>query len=328
MVSTSRCRPYKNSSRIAFTLVELLVVIAIIGILVALLLPAVQAAREAARRTQCTNNLKQLTLAAHNYHSSYGKFPVGGRTDNQLSWLVAILPYIEQQALYDQFDFRFGAYSDCTRKLEVSLFRVEAFLCPNQNEVRSNLGGTLEICPKTSSGEHTYTTHYVGNMGPLGPIPQSLRAGGALAFQTPPQYGHAPPFTPHGGFATDGVLLEDKQVSIGEIRDGTSNTFCIGEISWDGYQKYRTWIRGSTLGAVNKPEDRTAMGSAKNVDEPINSGAPYGQFNNGAFGSEHPGGTHFSLCDGSVRFVTEGVDHAVYLSTASRHRGEIRVLQD
>ena len=108
-----------RSQRTGFTLVELLVVIAIIGILVALLLPAVQAAREAARRMQCTNNVKNLSLACHNYHDTYKTMPqnystwggafarhtIDGRSQ---SWMVAVLPFIEQQPLYDQIDFGFG----------------------------------------------------------------------------------------------------------------------------------------------------------------------------------------------------------------------------
>src|SRR6476659_4602072 len=98
-----------SSSKKAFTLVELLVVIAIIGVLVALLLPAVQAARESARRTQCTNNLKQVALALHNYGDTYkSAFPVGEYSCCWGTWLVALLPYIEQQSLYDQYKY-FGA---------------------------------------------------------------------------------------------------------------------------------------------------------------------------------------------------------------------------
>ena len=95
----------------AFTLVELLVVIAIIGILVALLLPAIQTAREAARRTQCSNNLKQMGLAAHNYHDTFNCFPPGAITDgpccgakSRINWAIALLPYMEQSTLYDDYD--------------------------------------------------------------------------------------------------------------------------------------------------------------------------------------------------------------------------------
>src|SRR4051812_46549754 len=97
-----------GKAKAGFTLVELLVVIAIIGVLVALLLPAVQAAREAARRTQCSNNLKQLSLALLNYETVHTTFPPAGIDTNQMSWTVLLLPYFEQQALYDQFNFNKG----------------------------------------------------------------------------------------------------------------------------------------------------------------------------------------------------------------------------
>src|SRR2546427_5297251 len=97
--------------RSGFTLVELLVVIAIIGVLVALLLPAVQAAREAARRMSCSNNLKQLSLALHNYESTFSSLPPAGIDTNQMSWVVMLLPYMEQQPLFDKFNFAKGAWN-------------------------------------------------------------------------------------------------------------------------------------------------------------------------------------------------------------------------
>src|SRR6478752_6950848 len=100
--------PLREHPRRAFTLVELLVVIAIIGVLVALLLPAVQAAREAARRMKCQNNLKQVSLAWHNYHDSMGSLPSGCNSTNDLNWTVFILPYIEQRGLYEKFVFTSG----------------------------------------------------------------------------------------------------------------------------------------------------------------------------------------------------------------------------
>src|ERR1700704_1333018 len=103
--------PRSLSHRRGFTLVELLVVIAIIGVLVALLLPAVQAAREAARRIKCQNNLKQIGIGLHNYHDTIGCFPPGATKSNTTSWHVHVLPFMEQKNLYDQFDFSAGAYT-------------------------------------------------------------------------------------------------------------------------------------------------------------------------------------------------------------------------
>ena len=115
-----------RGNRSGFTLVELLVVIAIIGILIALLLPAVQAAREAARRSQCANNLKQLALSLHNYSDTFKSFPPAGITTNQLSWHVFVLPFIEQTSLHDQFSFVQGTFRD-SGKQEHGLNRIAGF---------------------------------------------------------------------------------------------------------------------------------------------------------------------------------------------------------
>lgn len=290
--------------RSAFTLVELLVVIAIIGILIALLLPAVQAAREAARRSHCSNNLRQIGLALHNHASSYRAWPTGGTTRNGLSFHVDLLPFLELPSLYQQFDFSPGDYTD-KNKLLPTLSPVPVFLCPSCTQSVENLDTSdssnfNERWPHSASGVATYTTHYVGIMGPKGKNPTT----GAT-------YQIDGPTSPYGGFAAQGVLGKDRKVRLQQITDGTSHTFALGEISWNGYLRYRSWHRGSTVSG-------TAMGGCKNVNDPINTQIPYGNFNDGAFGSQHPGGTHFMLCDGSTQFVSEDVDQSILLSCASR----------
>ena len=154
-VDSSRRSQYRG-----FTLVELLVVIAIIGVLVALLLPAVQAAREAARRSQCQNNLKQLGLALHNHHDTYKKFPTFSAGNPNISWVVYLLPFMEQNNVYELFP------RDASGKLQVTTTsdvratnRIDPLLCPS---------GVVQF--STYSGEGgRYTTHNNGVLGPKGP---------------------------------------------------------------------------------------------------------------------------------------------------------------
>jgi prepilin-type N-terminal cleavage/methylation domain-containing protein len=281
-----------------FTLVELLVVIAIIGVLVALLLPAVQAAREAARRMSCTNNLKQLTLSLHNYHDTVGSFPPGGIASNQLGWPVHILPYIEQVNLYNAFNHSVNYQT--TPNKEQALVRVPAYTCPSGPEIRSDDPGADGM-----SGTTPYTIHYYGVMGPKGTNPVTntaypINTGGG-----------------HGGYSQAGLFYVNESRTFGDILDGTSNTFAFGEISWSDRRgkvtRYRAWTRG---GLVND-----WMAAAKNVANPINSDLTT-LFNENSYGSNHPGGTHFSRADGSVGFVSDNTATSVLLSLASRDGGE------
>ena len=287
-----------------FTLVELLVVITIIGILIALLLPAVQAAREAARRLQCTNNLKQIGLALANYESASGSFPPAviydqpGRRNNyndpRTSYLFALLPYLEQQALYD-------VVQPTTSSIETALFeplrktKLAVLTCPSS---------TVKKALHSYSGATEYTSHYLAVMGPKGTNPATGRP-----------YPQETADTGHGGYATGGVFLRNEVVRVADIRDGTSNTFTVGELSWEA-GIHHTWPEGLSDGWSH-----TAM--SKNVAYPLNSYA----FNRGAgavlandlsFGSMHPGGAQFALGDGSVHFVSENVTLDILKGLASR----------
>jgi len=300
--------------RAAFTLVELLVVIAIIGILVALLLPAVQSAREAARRTHCRNNLKQIGLALHLYHDSHRRLPAGAYSShtsptNQLTWLVMILPRIEQKALYDEFDFDAIGYG---ANLPLSEYRVETFLCPSARLEYSS----LRIRDPGNLEENCYTTHYRGVMGPKGDNP----AGGTYEVSMDPS-------SLHGGFALQGILGRDFQVRFADIEDGLSQTFAAGELSWDESMAYRAWSRG--IGHLSDPNGSGDFVAAccMNVEfairDPDTIYEWVGGFNDTSFGSEHPQGTHFLRCDGSVDFVDQNIDMAVYKGLASRDGGEL-----
>jgi prepilin-type N-terminal cleavage/methylation domain-containing protein/prepilin-type processing-associated H-X9-DG protein len=302
--------------RRAFTLVELLVVIAIIGVLVALLLPAVQAARESARRMSCQNNIKQCGLAIQNYHDIYLTLPTGGLgTGNQMGFHVFILPLIEQGNLYnDSTKFNFNASWTVLTSTTVTggmQAKVPAFYCPSffeQKGVHSN-----------NTSMVVYTTHYFGVMGAKGPN---------YTFQ-----GASTPSS-RGGFANNGVLYRDSKVRLAEITDGTSNTFAVGEISWypekvpgGGYAASR---RGWAQGFDGEADGSTAH-SCKNINFGINvrgyTATPVVEyFNDVSFGSLHPGGANFVYCDGSTRYIPANVDIALYKATASRGDGETTVV--
>jgi len=293
-----------NRRRRAFTLVELLVVIAIIGILVALLLPAIQAAREAARRTECNNNLKQIGLALQNYHDTYRVLPPGGfretNNGNALSWNVLVLPFMELPALYDEVVFGVQGYSAAADSIAVEM--IDGYICPSAP-------GSIQ---RHSTNSQYFTAHYYGIMGPEGTNP----AGGTYSFDSSGT---------QGGYASQGVLTRGSNVGLRDVLDGTSNTFLAGEISWvkndagDANKGYRRWTRGC---------EGDASASTKNIKYEIRSVGytAVGNFNDISFGSQHPGGCLFALCDGAVKFVSENVDMATYKATASRDGGETQVV--
>jgi prepilin-type N-terminal cleavage/methylation domain-containing protein len=287
--------------RIGFTLIELLVVIAIIAILIALLVPAVQKVREAANRTQCGNNIRQIAIGLHNYHSEFNEFPTGVKkgAGNLMSFHVYLLPYLEQKATYDALDL--NSHYDTATNLAVAVTPVPVFLCPTANQLFTQYGSG-----EWSNGNMTYTHHYYGVAGPLGNNPQS---GTPYKFLT----------TDQGNEATQGVLGMGTAVRIKNIIDGTSNTLMIGEMSWDKANYYRVWTRGT----FDDVQDRDTT-CCRNVQNAFRS-TPYDgsdNANNTSFGSEHSGGgAHFALADGSARYLMPDISLATYLSVAS-YNGE------
>jgi len=270
------------SPRKGFTLVELLVVIAIIGVLVALLLPAVQAAREAARRTECSNNLKQLGLAMHNHHDTFGQLPPGwsGATPEGApgwGWAAESLKFIEQSTLSDIIDFQQSTSASANAVARQT--SVPFFLCPTDPggaDTFDDLGVTVA------------RANYVGVFG-------------SEEIEDDPSNG-------------DGVLYHNSQTRFADITDGLSNTFMVGERS--SQLEKSTWV-----GVISGGDEAMAriVGSA---DHTPNS--PSAHFDD--FSSLHPGGTMFLLSDGSVRFIPETIDHAVYVGAATRGGGEINRL--
>ncbi|UUO05155.1 DUF1559 domain-containing protein [Blastopirellula sp. J2-11] len=274
---------------------ELLVVIAIIGVLIALLLPAVQQAREAARRTSCTNQMKQLGLALHNYHDTHGAFPYGSwGAASYMSWHVSILPFLEQKSLYDQFDVT-KAYNvspnDVLREI-----RVDAYMCPSSTQ------------EKSQAETEFYTMHYYGVMGPVGTIPGTSSV----------DYPHNAGSGSYGGFAKSGMWYHGEVRRFRDVVDGLSNTAFVAEKSWvfanGSDAKYREWTRGGRKNEFMIP--------CKNVEFPINSDV-VSRFNSISYGSNHPGGCMSMQGDGSVQFLSETIDFDHYLSMASMNGGEV-----
>jgi prepilin-type N-terminal cleavage/methylation domain-containing protein len=297
--------------RRGFTLVELLVVIAIIGVLVALLLPAVQMARESARRTECNNKIRQLAIGLHNYHDTYKWFPPGftgpGITPYpqvDLSFHVRMLEYIEQGPLYAQADWT-KHFNQPPFQVTFSNMRLDVLLCPS-GEIEDVTAGTLVPAR---------TTHYYGIMGPEGPW--SVNGNDPrLPIGTAPSYQWVT--SPQGGRAQQGILGPGTRTRLGDVRDGTSNTFLLGEISWAEANGYRPWTRGWDGGSSG------ASAACKNIQHPINQ-VPYNgsnNFNDISFGSSHPGGCNFAKADGSLSFVSQTIDMTAYRSLASRNGKE------
>lgn len=285
---------FKKIERSGFTLVELLVVIAIIGILVGLLLPAVQAAREAARRMQCSNNVKQLVLAAHNYHDAYKKFPIGhhfvgtpvGTEGRGLAygWSFALLPFIEQGNLYNQFDSRFPVHErTVTRNGILAGTPLTAFNCPSDIKPPTIDLASEAIRPAATSS-------YKGVNGAYNNYHVPGNAAGL----------------------NNGVFERDTRGNYGiqSISDGTSNTAIIGETRWGMNGSNPRGTRTYVYGAAD-PGSPWARGATEclfiNAQRAINW--PLTNAGNRTAGSFHTGGAQFGFGDGSVHFISENIDH-------------------
>jgi len=308
-----------------FTLVELLVVIAIIGVLVALLLPAVQAAREAARRSQCTNNLKQIGLAIQSYHSALGSFPPGALVEipevcqrtgdcRGIAMHVLMMPYFEQDALQETFRPFYDSDGGW----------IDWAVDEDTGEVNPLISTPVSvyICPSNSRWtDYLERKDYFGVTG--GVFSEFPRAFRGLVF-------------------SDGVMYPNSFTRIGEITDGTSNTFAVGE-SVHGHpyglgQGYLggggddsggpvPWWFGVAI-SQSDPEQFQATGRALlSTVNPINSQfqTPLEPlFNNEVpFGSDHAGGAQFVFCDGHVEFIQDSIDINAYQWLSSRAGEEV-----
>lgn len=325
--------------RRAFTLVELLVVIAIIGILVALLLPAIQSAREAARRTQCTNNLKQLGVALHNFHDTYGRFPVGQPDDdnNNYAWAAYLLPFAEQQAIYDELVAGGAALvynkGGDNRAVHTAIQQGTGPALPTLTNNTDSYNWWCQIA--NNHGDSAAKTVLDGFLCPSDVLPETDNNGyGKSNYccclgDDSPWTSASPSWSSPSGQSGQMGMFRLAQTNyyhfatrFSDITDGTSNVIAIGEVSvtanvsggdigkvfplwaggnndWAGQWRISSWARltGPACYINNRTVANTVVGLS---------------WSDFSYGSMHPGGAQFLLADGSVVFLDESIDTTTY----------------
>jgi prepilin-type N-terminal cleavage/methylation domain-containing protein/prepilin-type processing-associated H-X9-DG protein len=289
-----------------FTLVELLVVIAIIGILIGLLLPAVQSAREAGSRTQCANEIRQIGLALQNYHDAKGSFPsgytskfdsAGNDTGTGWGWAASILPYMEMQYPFSaiQFNQNIEAGANST----VRLVPIKSYICPSDQSQPKWTASTADSSGNAASPIcDVASASYIGVFG-----------------------------TSEPGVEGEGIFYRNSKIRIADITDGTSHTTMVGERSFH-------WCPSTWVGAVTKASMILPPGSPAGGAEWASAGFVLGHTSEGnggpgspgtevnGFASQHLGGANFAFGDAHVAFLPTTMDHQIYMALSTRAGSE------
>lgn len=336
------------ASRAGFTLIELLVVIAIIAVLIALLLPAVQQAREAARRSQCKNNLKQIGLAVHMFHDTFNELPsaVKNYDETELqravatstaavksynSGFVQILPYLESDAIAKRWNPKLSpndktdADGDGFSNMRLQSIKIPTYLCPTMNLPTGPLsqttlddGSTVSRAPSSyqfCAGTYDIDTFQYGTLGDYDDS-SAPKFNGAVVPTVNLSQSMAAALNIHTG------NINNIKTKLRDVTDGTSNTYLVGETDFKP-----KGIISTSYGAIWAYAYLYGWGTTyyklndHNHNEVDEDGNPVSIY--GAFRSEHTGGAHFAMADGSVHFFSESIDNGVYQALSTRDQREV-----